>query len=242
MKPNFFSNGSPYLSHPLLTPERTKAELDFILSQVNLKPGDNLLDIGCGSGRHAVELAQRGFRVVGIDPSNAMIQAARQAASGMDNEPQFIQARAEQFKSGQKFEAALCLFTTLGQIDNGGDNRLLVERVFDLLNKDGYFVVEIPHPEWVKTNLVYEEYIPFQKGTMYIERSFSESDNTITEIFTRVTRAERRAYLLKYRLFSREELVTMLETCGFLIKAVFGGYQEHPAGPDEASILVFSTI
>lgn len=242
MKPNFFSDGSPYLSHPLLTPERTKAEVDFILSQVNLKPGDSLLDIGCGSGRHAIELAQRGFLVVGIDPSKTMIQAARQAASGIDNEPRFIQDRAEQFKSGQKFEAALCLFTTLGQIDNGGDNRLLVERVFDLLNKDGYFIVEIPHPEWVKTNLVIEENIPYQRGIMYIERSYSETDNAVTEIFTRVTSSERRVYLLKYRLFSREELISMLEAIGFTITAVFGGYQKLPAGPDKASILVFSTI
>jgi SAM-dependent methyltransferase len=241
MKPNFFSDGSPYLSHPLLTPERTKAEVDFILAELNLNHGDNLLDVGCGSGRHALDLAGRGFQVVGIDPSKAMIQAARQAAFGMENKPLFVQARAEEFKTGQKFKAALCLFTTLGQIEDGGDNRALINKVFNLLSPDGCFIVEIPHPEWVKVNLVSEEYIPSQKGVMYIERSFSETDNTVTEIFTRVSRAERRVYLLKYRLFSLEELTSMLEKCGFSIAALYGGYQDLPAGPDHPSILVFST-
>ena len=242
MKPNFFSDGSPYLAHPLLTPERTKEEVDFILAQLKLSPGDYILDIGCGSGRHSIALAERGFRVVGIDPSGAMIEAARQAASGIEAKPQFFQVRAEEFQTEQKFEVALCLFTTLGQVDNGGDNRLLLGKAIGLLNNNGRLIVEIPHPGWVKTNLVNQENIPLQKGVMYIERNFSENDNTVTEIFTRVTRAERRVYLLKYRLFTQEELTSMLEAVGFSIEAVFGGFQERQVGPENPSILVFSTV
>ena len=78
--PNFFSPGSPYLDHPLLTPERTAAEIDFVLAQTALPPGARLLDVGCGPGRHSLELARRGYQVMGIDPSGAMIAAAKRTA------------------------------------------------------------------------------------------------------------------------------------------------------------------
>jgi len=66
MEANFFEPGSPFLKHPLLTPERTAAEIDFILSVLPLEAGDRILDIGCGFGRHSHELARRGFDVLGI--------------------------------------------------------------------------------------------------------------------------------------------------------------------------------
>ena len=92
-KPNFFGRGSPYLDHPLLTTQRTKAEIDFLLSKISIPDAGFILDIGCGFGRHSIELAQRGYNLVGIDPSQAMIDAARQASSGLAFMPQFIQAR-----------------------------------------------------------------------------------------------------------------------------------------------------
>ena len=64
METNFFEHGSPYLQHPLLTPERTAEEVDFILSILPVEPGDKFLDIGCGFGRHSLELALRGFSVL----------------------------------------------------------------------------------------------------------------------------------------------------------------------------------
>ena len=64
----FFSDGSPYLSHPLLTAERTAAEVDEIERLVGSVSG-RVLDVGCGFGRHSIELASRNADVTGIDPS-----------------------------------------------------------------------------------------------------------------------------------------------------------------------------
>ena len=78
----FFDDGSPYLSHPLLTEERTQRELAAIEELIGPLRGP-VLDIGCGFGRHSVALADRGLEVVGIDPSATMIAAAqRRAAEG----------------------------------------------------------------------------------------------------------------------------------------------------------------
>src|SRR6476646_2231784 len=47
--------------------ERTRREVDFAVERLELAPGARVLDVGCGHGRHSLELARRGFGVVGVD-------------------------------------------------------------------------------------------------------------------------------------------------------------------------------
>jgi len=57
-------------------PAQTRREVDFLLRALRPAPGSRILDIPCGYGRHAAALARRGFRVVGVDLSRAMIAEA----------------------------------------------------------------------------------------------------------------------------------------------------------------------
>src|SRR5260370_11915457 len=58
-------------------PAQTRREIDFLLRALRPAPGARILDVPCGYGRHAAALARRGFRVVGVDLSRAMIAEAR---------------------------------------------------------------------------------------------------------------------------------------------------------------------
>src|SRR5258705_307498 len=58
-------------------PAQTRREVDFLLRALRPAPGARILDVPCGYGRHAAALARRGFRVVGVDLSRAMIAEAR---------------------------------------------------------------------------------------------------------------------------------------------------------------------
>jgi SAM-dependent methyltransferase len=155
LSPNFFGDNSPFLSHPLLTPERAAAEVDFVVDKLNLGQGMRVLDVGCGFGRHSLELARRGCKVVGIDPSPAMIAAARQIAGGVfpDLPLEYRCQKGETFTADHPFEAAICLFTTLGQYSEEGENRGLVGRVYESLVKDGRFLVEVPQCDVAVANL-----------------------------------------------------------------------------------------
>ena len=105
---NFFDQGSPFLSHPALTGERTGAEVDFAVTKLALRPGARVLDVGCGFGRHAIELARRGFEVVGIDPAAAMLDRARELATGAGVNVDFLQIPAEDFVPVDKFDGEIC--------------------------------------------------------------------------------------------------------------------------------------
>ena len=157
--PNFFSSGSPFLHHPLLTPERTDNEVSFILAQTRLSTGEKILDIGCGPGRHVIELAQRGYQAVGIDPSASMIKTAKQRAKASGVEPQFHLAYGEDYSPEDKFEAAICLFSTLGQINTEDEkpppktDHPLLKHTANILTPGGIFILEIPNKEWMLLNL-----------------------------------------------------------------------------------------
>jgi len=55
-------------------------EVDFIIDELRLPPSSRILDIGCGTGRHAVELARRGYKVTGVDISSGMLAKVEKAA------------------------------------------------------------------------------------------------------------------------------------------------------------------
>jgi 2-polyprenyl-3-methyl-5-hydroxy-6-metoxy-1,4-benzoquinol methylase len=235
---NFFGEGSPYLNHPLLTAERTARDVELILVQLELSPGARVLDVGCGPGRHTVELARRGYEVLGIDPSRAMIEAARARAAASDVAPDFRQVGGESFRAEREFDAAICLFTTLGQISEQGENSGLVPRVYDALCPGGYFVVETPQREWVVRHLERAERLGAGERYTDVTRQYDAKAKTVTEVFKVVSPQVTESYLLRYRLYSRTELSGLLEGAGFTIVASFGNYEGDPLGPDSAVMLL----
>ena len=68
----------------------------------------SLLDLGCGTGSHALVLAERGYEVTGIDASAAMLRVARGKARGRRN-PAFARADMRRFDLGRTFDAAVCM-------------------------------------------------------------------------------------------------------------------------------------
>lgn len=239
-KLNFFSEGSPFLKHPLLTLERTAREIDFLLSQLNLEPDARVLDVGCGAGRHSIELAQRGYSVVGIDPAPAMIAAARARAVAAGVSPDFRQMSGESLVANEEFDTAICLFTTLGQISEEGDNSHLVERVYTALRPGGHFVVETPQRGPTVRNLKAYDRFEGSKHHTVVTRRFDSDDNSVTEVFEVVSPEETQRYVLRYQLYSREELADLLRGVGFTILAGYGDYQGTPLGPESAVMLMIA--
>lgn len=237
-KPNFFSRGSPYLSHPLLTSQRTRKEIDFILSEISLPDNVWILDIGCGFGRHSIELAGRGYRVVGIDPSETMVKAALENSTGMENAPQFVIKSAQAFRTDQLFNAALCLFTTLGQINADGDNSSLIDCAAQMLISGGFFVLEVPRLNWLVNNLKQKEIFKTPTGKTTVKRSFDADKSVVTENFSVQTGANQQEYLMRYRVYAHEELVQRINAAGFIIKRTFGGYQHEPLNANSQTLLI----
>lgn len=240
-EPNFFTDHSPFLRHPLLTPARTGREVAFILRTVPLAPGALVLDVGCGWGRHSIALAQRGFRVVGIDPAAAMVASARERAAAAGVTVAFQQAPAARFQTSEPFDMAICLFTTLGQISASGENSQgLLTAVHRALKPGGAFVVEVPQRETAVSQL--RETDKFGEGERYtvVTRRFDDRTNTIHETFDVVDPVQKRRFRLAYRLFAQEELVQVLAEAGFVVSLLAGNDEGTPLQPDHGTMWAFA--
>ncbi len=237
---NFFDEGSPFLKHPQLTPERTAAEIDFVIQQTGLKAGARILDVGCGFGRHSIELARRGFRVVGIDPSSEMIAQAKSHVKEAGVKVEFIHSRAETFESDELFDGAICLFTTLGQIDEQGDNIELLPSVADVLKPKGWFVVEVPQRQWVINNIKVSERLGNDERYADVNRHYDGFAHTLTEKFRVVTPESKRNFLLQYRLYRFEDVRYLLSKAGLQIVRTFGGYGGSLLSDDSPIILTIA--
>jgi SAM-dependent methyltransferase len=104
----FFNGHAPEYDDNCFT-KSTLAEVDFLVQELGLQPGEAILDVGCGTGRHAVELARRGCRVTGLDVSPGMLAQARQAAAAAQVAVDFRQADATDFSFETPFDAVICL-------------------------------------------------------------------------------------------------------------------------------------
>ena len=223
---DFFAHGSPFLNHPLLTSERTRREIDFLVDALALAPAARVLDVGCGFGRHSIELGRRGCCALGIDPAAAMIEAARGQAAEAGVEVEFQQAAGEDFSHAKPFDAAICLFTTLGQVaaDSLDDNRGLLAAAARSLKVDGRFALELPQKQPAITALKPTDRFGNETKYAQVQRSYDAGTDIVTEQFRLVSPSGAQTYRLRYRLFSQEDIAGLLTASGLRIVDKFAGY------------------
>ena len=87
----------------------TKGECDFIERELNFDKSLKIIDVGCGTGRHAIELSKRGYSVTGIDLSEAQLRRAREKAEKENLKVEFLRHDARCLPFEAQFDAAIML-------------------------------------------------------------------------------------------------------------------------------------
>lgn len=117
----FFDAHAPIYDQNEFTKNTTK-EVDFLIEELALPPAGLVLDVGCGTGRHSIELAKRGYAVTGLDLSAEMLARARKASAAARVEVEWIRADATRFSLPKLYDGAICLCEgAFGLLDQGDD-------------------------------------------------------------------------------------------------------------------------
>ncbi len=121
------------------------AETSFIESafrQHSARPVRSVLDLGCGTGGHAIQLGDRGYAVVGIDASEQMINVARSKAEGKADVAFHVMVmRNLQLES--QFDAAICMFAALGYLTETEDVLGALTSIRRHLREDGLLILDV---------------------------------------------------------------------------------------------------
>ena len=137
---------------PFLTPQATQAEAEFVINALALTPGAQVLDVGCGYGRHAMELAARGFHVVGLDLSTPLLVRGGEEALRRGLTINFVRGDMRELDFDAQFDGAYCLFSTFGYFDDE-TNKKTVSNIARALRPGGRVLIEILNRDYVITDL-----------------------------------------------------------------------------------------
>ena len=110
--------------------EETQAQVDFLCQVLQLQGDERVLDLACGFGRHALELARRGYQVVGVDITPEYVNEARAQADESGLEAEFVCADLRELRFREAFDVVLNLADgAIGYLENDEENR----RIFDVI-------------------------------------------------------------------------------------------------------------
>jgi SAM-dependent methyltransferase len=137
---------------PFMTPEQTMREVAFIEASLEATPGAEILDVGCGYGRHAIELVQKGLIVTGLDLSLPLLIKAADDAQRRSVSVNFVHADMRELPFDRKFDGAYCMLTSFGYFDEDA-NLKVAEGVARALKPGGRFLLDIVNRDYVVSDL-----------------------------------------------------------------------------------------
>ena len=197
--------------------------VNLILANVDLEQNADVIDLACGTGRHSILFAERGFNVTAVDLSEKLLSVARLNAESLGLQIDFVTADLRNFCITSKFELAVNLFTSFGYFESDVENFSLFNDAFDLLKDDGYFVIDYFNANYIRKNLIphSEDII---NGKKIIQDRKILGDRVIKDIVV-AKNGTRRNYRESVRMYSDSELKAGLEKSGLRIIKTFGDFK-----------------
>jgi SAM-dependent methyltransferase len=193
-----------FLFSVLRTPDKTRAEVEQIASLLQFNVGATILDLGCGPGRHAIELARRGFHVTGVDRTARYLAAARAHADDLGVEVELIQADMRRFRRPQAFDFALNLSTSFGYFDDPDDDLVVLQNLRACLRTKGKLLLEMVGKELLARNFQprYWHRHPDRAEYLLEERRITEGWRWVENEWILIRDGESKCFKFRLRLYS----------------------------------------
>ena len=236
MTDHWFESMASHMGRAYLRYSFTKGtvqEIDFLMKHLDLKPGQRVLDVGCGPGRHAHELARRGVTVHGIDISQDFIEIAQEDAvvgSSFERLDARSLGTAEHLRG---FDAVICLCQgAFGLMTAQGDDEAVVRGMGECLRPGGQLALS-----------AFNAYFAVKYHVDATFDALNGVSHEVTEI--RNNAGESRQVDLWTGCYTPRELRLLLSQCGLTINSMSsvepGVYGEVPPNLESPEFLVRAT-
>ncbi|UPM42204.1 class I SAM-dependent methyltransferase [Halocatena salina] len=223
--------------------EKAPAQIDHLLSLLDL-PDDGVVgDVPCGVGRHAVELADRGFRVTGVDATASYLSRASERARerGVSERTEFIHEDMRDVSRPNEFDAIINLYTSFGYFEDRADDERTARNFYDSLRPGGTLFMSLTSKETLAGKFEQRTWDE-RDGTYFLEEhEITDNWSWMENRWIVVTDEAVQEFTVSHRLYSAYELTTLLQRVGFEDVSVYGNLDGDPYDENAAHLVIVAT-
>lgn len=227
---------SPYYKVLYQHRDNNEAEdfTDALMSYLHPAQSSKMLDIGCGEGRFAIQFANKGFDVTGIDLAANRIEVALKSET--DNLHFMVHDMRLPFYINY-FDYAFNLFTSFGYFNTHRDNLLAAKSFASGLKKGGTLVLDYLNKDVVLSKLKAHESVVRDGIEFDIQKDY-DGKHIIKHIRFVDDKAEPKHYTERVSAFSLQDFTQLFEPIGLKLEATFGDYQLSDFSPETSPRLI----
>jgi SAM-dependent methyltransferase len=233
-----------YDSAPMVTQRRH--DVAFYANTAK-KYGDPVLELGCGTGRITVAIAEAGYRIVGLDISGKMLERAAYKRAHMRREARerlhLVQEDMAQFELGERFRTVVIPFRPFQHLLETDRQMECLNCVRKHLAPGGHLILDFfqtdperMHDPMFETEALLTEYdlpdgrhVALSERVASFHRALQQNDvEMIFEVTYAGGKQERLVMAWSLRYFFRYEVEHLLARCGFRLEAVYGDFDGSP--------------
>ncbi len=222
---------------------RADREAAFVQRTLELRPGDAVLDLCCGPGRHAVRLAGLGLKVTGLDLSAAYLEIASAEARRRGVELETVNADMREIPFRERFDAVISMFSSFGYLESEAEDAKVLTAVAGALKPGGRFLLDLINREWVIANYDEHDWHRAGDGTLYLEHreiDLAASRNHVSFTAISPDGVQREIVGHHFRLYTLTEALGLLATAGLKQTAIYGGYEGELYGIAARRMIIVS--
>jgi SAM-dependent methyltransferase len=207
--------------------------VEHLVAFLALTPGQSVLDLACGKGRHSITLNACGMDVIGADLAPKSIA---DAAEHSNESLSFVVHDMREVIPGKHFDVVMNLFTSFGYFDSTEDNKRVLNSIHDMLHPNGLLVIDFMNAIRVVNTLVKEETKEVEGTTFQISRRYDG-----THIFKDIQFSDSgKAFHFTERVqaITDQDFSALLEACGFELIRTFGDFELNPYAAETSDRLI----
>jgi SAM-dependent methyltransferase len=187
----------------------------FLQAHLSLPAGAKILDVPCGDGRVALEMASRGYQLEGVDISPGLIASARRRSLERGLAIVWHEGDMRRLPWNEEFDAAYCWGDSFGYFDEAG-NRAFLAAAYRALKPGARFALEMQMIAEVLLPRFREEAAGERGGIdVRVRRSYEASTGRMTVAYDLERDGVRQRQTASYRIHTCREIVALLESAGF---------------------------
>ena len=226
--------------------EDTLRQTDFLIERLGLKGNEKILDLACGFGRHSLELAERGFEVVGVDITADYIDYAAKEAKARGLSARFICSDIREIGFNEEFDVVLNMADgAVGYLENEEENRKIFEAVAKALKRGGKHFMDIMNGGYAESHFpckmwdAGEKCLTLSNFEWDGERKtliYGQLDYPYGEALSKPEMAEGNTI----RLYTLAEIEEIFASLGMKVIKGYGDFSGKPSSDKDIQLLVYS--